>query len=121
MLRLAEYTSVGTGTTGVFCQIIARNYITVPAASGVIDQPPQLLVSGTLYATGLSGLTSGSLVPVFLGPDGNWYPLAAASSPTAAGFIFNFQQTTPVPGLAIQVLTGTAGGGLYLSVIAAQL
>ena len=107
--------------TGVFCAITATNYVSTPAASGVVQFPQAQLISSTLYCTANAGLTSATVVPVFLGPDGNYYPLQVASAPTAAGFVFAFQLTTPVPGIGIQVTAAPVGGTLYLTASAAQL
>jgi hypothetical protein len=80
-----------------------------------------MLENVTFYCSAAAGTTGGVVVPVMLGPDNNYYPLATATTITAAGLGFLFQLSTSVIGVAIQITTPIAGGSVFLAVEALQV
>jgi hypothetical protein len=116
MTRLESYTNASA--TGVVCQLIANNTINNPGAPGVVYNPPQFIVSATFLAIAGTGVSAGAVVPVILGPDGNWHPIATATSSSAAGFLFLLQLNTPSDGVGLQITTTVTGGTLYLQTTA---
>jgi hypothetical protein len=80
-----------------------------------------MLENGTMYCSAGTGVTGGVVVPVMLGPDNNYYPLATATTLTAAGLGFYFAMSSSAIGLAIQITTPIAGGSVFLFVSALQV
>lgn len=114
MQRLSQYVT-GITNTGTYCAIYAINPTpNVTPVAGVTQTWQGQLATATLYCFAAAGTTGGVVVPVWMGPDRNFYPLAAPTTLTGAGFVFLFQLTTPSLGLAIQVTTTITGGSVYL-------
>lgn len=113
MQRLVRFNSNITAT-GTYAAINAYPSSLTFASGNPQQTVPGMLVSGTLVAFSNAGTTGGVVVPVYLGPDGNYYPLATATTVSAAGVAFVFQMTAPAPGLAIQVTTTISGGSVNL-------
>jgi hypothetical protein len=80
-----------------------------------------MLENVTLYCSAATGTTGGVVVPVMLGPDNNYYPMATPTTLTAAGIGFLFQLATSVLGVAIQITTPITGGSVFFLVEALQV
>ena len=109
MERYSRYNSVTA--VGIYCLIQAHK---APLTLGVANPVPKIFASARLYCAATGAPTAGSVQPVRLAADGNYYPLAAASSVTAAGLVFDLETCAPINAVAIQVLQAVVGGTLYL-------
>jgi hypothetical protein len=122
MQRLVNYQS-GLTANGTYCAIQAINPVNTPflAIQGKVLTINAMLENATLYCSAAAGTTGGAVVPVMLGADGNYYPLATTTTLTASGFGFFIQIATSAIGLAIQITTPIVGGSVFLSVEALQV
>lgn len=105
-------------STGLYCLIRAMPTQAIPVTPGVVGYLQDSVISGSFYANANASATGGVIQPVILNSDGNWRAYGAATTITAAGFLFLTSLVTPVAGIGIQIITTVTGSSVFLECIA---
>lgn len=113
MERMDKYSRYqpAMAAAGIYCMIQAHQ---APLPLGTQNPVPKILASARLFAVASAGVTGGAVQPVRQAADGNYYPLAAPSTITGPGLVFNFETNAPVNAVGIQITQAVVGGTLFL-------